>query len=62
MKVAILFVTFFLIVVIGLTFFTMKKSKAITEDSISIRKQAVEVQKETNRLLTRLITLIEQKK
>ncbi len=61
MKVAIAFVTCFLIIVIGLTFYTMKKSKAITEKSIDIRKEAIVVQKETNRLLTKLISLIETK-
>lgn len=61
MKVAIAFVTCFLIIVIGLTFYTMKKSKAITEKSIDIRKEAIVVQKETNQLLTKLISLIEAK-
>lgn len=62
MKVAIVFVTLFLTIVIGLTFYTMKKSKSITEKSIGIRREQVSTLKKTNRLLKKLITLLEEKK
>lgn len=62
MKVAIIFVTLFLTIVIGLTFYTMKKSKSITEKSIDIRREQVTTLKETNHLLKKLITLLEEKK
>lgn len=62
MKVAIIFVTLFLTIVIGLTFYTMKKSKSITEKSIDIRREQVSTLKKTNRLLKKLITLLEEKK
>ena len=62
MKVAIIFVTAFLVIVISLTFFTMKQSKSITEKSIDIRREQVAELKETNRLLKKLIALIETHK
>lgn len=62
MKVAIIFVTLFLTIVIGLTFYTMKKSKSITEKSINVRHEQVSTLKETNRLLKKLIALLEEKK
>lgn len=60
MKVAIIFVSCFLVIVIGLTFYTMKKSKYITEKSIDTRKEQVITLKETNLLLKKLIVLIEK--
>ena len=62
MKAAIIFVSVFLSIVIGLTFYTMKKSKSITEKSIDVRREQVATLKETNSLLKKLINLIEQKK
>ena len=61
MKAAVVFVAVFLAIVIGLTFYTMKKSKSITEKSIAVRIEAVEVQKETNRLLKQIIRLMSEK-
>ena len=60
MKAAIVFVSAFLAVIIALTIYTMTKSKSITEHSIAVRQEGTDVQKRTNELLEKLITVIEK--
>ena len=61
-KYSIFFVTLFLVVAFLFGMLMFSKSKKLSDESIIVKKEAIEIQKETNKLLKELIEELQRQK